>query len=87
MNEVTEKSKYIIDKLFKTDGVKGVSGYGLMLGIETDKSASDIAKDCLEKGLLVLTAHHNRVRLLPPLTITYDEIDEGLNILKEAIEK
>ena len=60
---------------------------GLMLGIETDKQASDIAKQCLENGLLVLTAHKNRVRLLPALNISYDEIDEGLKILKEVIEK
>ncbi len=87
LDEVNEKSKYIIDKLFKIDGVKGVSGYGLMLGIETDKNAAEIAKECLKNGLLVLTAHHNKVRLLPPLTISYNEIDEGLNILREAIEK
>ena len=40
-----------------------------------------------ENGLLVLTAHKNRVRLLPALNISYDEIDEGLKILKEVIEK
>jgi acetylornithine/succinyldiaminopimelate/putrescine aminotransferase len=58
-----------------------------MLGIETDKDATDIAKACLQNGLLVLTAHHNKVRLLPPLNITKAEIDEGINILKEAIEQ
>ena len=60
---------------------------GLMLGISTDKDAGEIAKSCLENGLLVLTAHKNKVRLLPALNISYDEIDEGLKILKEVIEK
>lgn len=85
--EVTAKSKYITDYLNKVNGVKSISGLGLMLGIETNKKAGDIAMECLEKGLLVLTAHKNRVRLLPALNISYDELDEGLKILKEVIEK
>ena len=60
---------------------------GLMLGISTDKDAGEVAKECLENGLLVLTAHKNKVRLLPALSISYDEIDEGMKILKEVIEK
>ena len=87
LGEVSEKGKYITEKLSEIKGVKGVSGMGLMLGIATDKNAADIAKECLANGLLVLTAHHNKVRLLPPLTIGYEEIDEGLKILREAIEK
>lgn len=87
LDEVNKKSEYIIKKLKEINGVKGISGMGLMLGIETDKNAGDIAKACLAEGLLVLTAHKNRVRLLPALSISYDEIDEGLKILKEVIEK
>ena len=73
--------------LFDIKGVKSVDSMGLMLGISTDKDAGEIAKSCLENGLLVLTAHKNKVRLLPALNISYDEIDEGLKILKEVIEK
>jgi acetylornithine/N-succinyldiaminopimelate aminotransferase len=87
LNDVNEKSKYIIDYLSKIKGVKSISGKGLMLGILTEKNASEIAKACLENGLLVLTAHKNKVRLLPALNISYDEINEGLKILKEVIEK
>jgi acetylornithine/N-succinyldiaminopimelate aminotransferase len=87
LNDVNEKSKYIINGLNKINGVKEISGMGLMLGILTDKNALDIANECLKNGLLVLTAHKNKVRLLPALNISYDEIDEGLKILKEVIEK
>ena len=87
LNEVTEKGEYIRKFLNKIKGVKSVSGKGLMIGIETDKNAGDICKKCLEKGLLVLTAHNNKVRLLPALNISYGELDEGLKILKEAIEE
>ncbi len=85
-NEVKEKSEYIKNKVLSFKGVKSVSGLGLMMGIETEKEASGILNKCLEKGLLVLTAK-TKVRLLPPLNITYDEIDEGLKILQEVIEE
>lgn len=85
LEEVTKKSEYIISRIKEIKGVKSVSGMGLMLGIETDKSASDIAGKCLEKGLLVLTAK-SKIRLLPALNITKEETDKGLKILKEVIE-
>ena len=82
--EVTGKAEYLRTKLSKLDGVKKVTGMGMMIGLETDKPAREVAERCLERGLLVLTAH-NRVRLLPPLTITKTEIDEGLAILRGAL--
>lgn len=86
LKSVSEKSKYIIKFLNSIKGVKGISGMGLMLGIETEKDAKEVVNTCLEKGLLVLTAK-TKIRLLPALNISYKEIDKGLNILKEVIEK
>ena len=48
------------------------------------EEAPDVVKKALEEGLMVLTAK-DKVRLLPPLTITYDEIDQGVEILKKAL--
>lgn len=87
LNEVTQKAEYITSQIKTWNNIKSISGKGLMIGIETTKSAGDIAKECLANGLLVLTAHKNKVRLLPALNISYEEIDEGLKILKEVIEK
>lgn len=86
LEEVNRKSEYIKSYLSKVKGVKSISGMGLMLGIETDKDAKDAANECLKKGLLVLTAK-NKIRLLPALNISQAELDEGLKILKEVIEK
>ena len=85
--DVSRKGDYIKQNLLSIKGVKSVDSMGLMLGISTDKDAGEIAKSCLENGLLVLTAHKNKVRLLPALNISYDEINQGLKILKEVIEK
>lgn len=84
--EVTAKGEYIRDYLSKIDGVDNISGMGLMIGF-TAGSAGETANKCLENGLLVLTAHQNKVRLLPALSISYAELDKGLKILKEVIEK
>ncbi len=84
LNEVKAKSEYIFEELGNAQGVKSVSGLGLMIGIETEKSAKDIVNACLEKGVLVLTAK-TKVRLLPPLNIGWDELKKAIAILKEAI--
>lgn len=81
LDEVARKGAYIREKLLTSPEVASVSGMGLMIGIELkDKKAGDVVKAALDKGLLLLTAK-TKIRLLPPLTITYEEIDKGLEIL------
>lgn len=84
LNEVTEKGNYIKKKLLEMSGVKSVSGLGLMLGVEIDGDAKQTADECLKKGVLILTAK-TKLRIVPPLNITYNEIDKALNILKECL--
>lgn len=86
LDEVNEKSKYLREKLLKIDEVESLSGTGLMVGIKLkSKNAADIVAKALEKGLLLLTAK-DKVRLLPPLTITYEEIDKGISIMEEILK-
>ena len=82
--EVRGKADYMRAKLKGFDGVKAVTGLGLMIGLAIEKNAKEVAAECLKRGLLVLTAH-DRVRLVPPLTITKTEIDEGLSVLREVL--
>ena len=85
LEKVAEKSQYIREKLMELPQVKSVSGMGLMLGVEIEgKEAGQVVKDALKEGLMILTAK-DKVRMLPPLTITYDEINEGIKILKKAL--
>lgn len=86
LDEVMKKSEHIKATLADVKGVKSVSGLGLMLGIETEKPAGDIIAKCIEKGLLVLSAKQ-KVRLLPPLNISDEELSKGLEILKGVIEE
>ena len=82
--EVQGKAEYLRAKLKGFDGVKRVTGLGLMIGLEVAKPAKEIAQNCLKRGLLVLTAHE-KVRIVPPLNITKTEMDEGLTILREVL--
>ncbi len=87
LNEVNKKGAYLMDKLKNLDGVKSVRGLGLMIGIELEKdNAHDIAVKCVESGLLIITAK-NLLRMLPPLIISYDEIDEAVKILDKTIQE
>ena len=85
LSEVQRKSEKIRTALAKVKGVKNISGMGLMLGIETDKPAGEVAKACLANGLLILTAK-TKLRLLPALNISDAELNEGLEILKGVLE-
>ena len=85
IEEVNKKGEYIKEELLKIKGVKAVRQQGLMIGIEVEDNAGDIAKKCTENGLLIITAK-TLLRMLPPLNITYDEIDEALSILKKVME-
>ena len=71
------------------DVVTDVRGVGLMIGVELrDKdAAAAVQARCLDDGLLVLTCGpgENVLRLIPPLTITDDELDHGLTILERAL--
>lgn len=84
--DVKEKSKVIFDTLTGSKGVISVSGLGLMIGIETVRDAGDIIKECMDQGVLVIKAK-NKVRLLPPLNISYELLAKALEVIKAACAK
>ena len=86
LNAVEEKGRYLEERLLKLDGVKSVRRLGLMVGIETDADAHDTAAKCVANGLLIITAKE-LLRMLPPLTITKDELDEALEILEKTLKE
>ena len=86
IEEINKKGTYFKEKIEKIKGVKSVRQQGLMIGIEVEGNAGDIAKKCTENGLLVITAK-TLLRMLPPLNIKYEEIDEALAILKKVMEE
>ena len=67
-------------------GVISVSGLGLMIGIKAEKPTAEIISEGLSRGVLFLSAK-DKLRLLPPLNITYAQIDEALSVLAEILEK
>lgn len=87
--QVNDKGEYFREKLSQLPHVENVRGMGLMIGADVaadwGKTAGNVASACIEAGLLILTAH-SALRFLPPLTITKEEIDEGLARLKAVLE-
>lgn len=87
LTQVKEKGEYLKNGILSigSPNILGVRGMGLMLGIivEDGKHAA-YANKLIEKGVLALTAGKNAVRLLPPLTISKEEMDEALTIMKEV---
>ena len=83
--EVAKKGEYLKEALLKMNHVTEVAGMGMMLGIELDTDVKPIVNTLMENGLLVLTAKH-KMRLLPPLNITQEELEQGLQILKDTLD-
>ncbi len=81
--EVKAKSEYIFNSLNGAEGVEYVSGLGLMIGIKTVKSAAEVVKSAMEKGVLCLTAK-DKVRLLPALNIPFEDLQKAIEIIKEV---
>lgn len=87
LDDVNKKAEFFRSELLKMNEVESVSGLGLMIGIKLkNKKAGDVVKSALEHGLLLLTAK-DKVRLLPPLNISVDEIKEGLEIFNTVLEE
>lgn len=86
-SHVRECRKRIEAELSSAKNVVSITGKGLMVGIEIapQLTASEVVGKCIEQGLIPLTAK-NKIRLLPPLNITFEELNKGLTILKKALE-
>ncbi len=84
LDDVKRKSEYIFKELEGAQGVKSVTGMGLMIGILPEKEcAKEIVRYCIDKGVLCLTAK-NKVRLLPALNIPDEILKEAVAVIKEA---
>ena len=84
LSDVIKKHEYIIKELSTADGVVSVTGMGLMLGIETTKSAKEIIAECIKRGVILLSAK-NKVRLLPALNIPFEQLQKAIEIIKEVV--
>ena len=86
LQDVREKGDYLEQQLRTIPAVKNVRRMGLMVGIEIEQDAHDVAVKCVQNGLLIITAK-DVLRMLPPLTITKENIDEAITILKNTLEE
>ena len=78
---VRRKSGYVFASLYGAKGSESVTGLGLMVGIKTVKPARDVVNACMERGVLCLTAK-DKVRLLPALNISMDELCKAIETIK-----
>ncbi len=88
LRAVEEKGEYLKQGILAmgSDKVKDVRGMGLMLGIIVDPAErAAMVAEIMDKGALVLTAGTDAIRLLPPLVISKQEMDEGLAIFREVL--
>ena len=83
LKEVEKKHSYIIDELSRCEGVKSITGMGLMLGIETVKDVNEVLSECQKNGILPIKAK-TKLRLLPPLNISFEDLKIAVDVIKNA---
>lgn len=84
--EVAEKGNYVMNALKGAKGITEVTGMGLMIGATTARPVGDVLADLRAEGVLALKAH-DRLRLLPPLTIGMDELEKAVGKIIEVCAK
>jgi len=89
--QAEEKGSYIIQKLKPLAGnsIINLNGLGMEIGLQLKDSetARRVIDRSFENGLHVIVGSENNIQIMPPLTISRDLLDAGLNILIEAIER
>lgn len=87
VNEVAAYLESELDKIVEEfDCVTGHRGMGLMQGLIVNKPTGDIINKAIENGLLIISAGADVVRMVPPLTITKENVDEMIGILRKALQ-
>ena len=86
LQDVTRKSELLRGLLKDAPGIEALTGLGLMIGIKTTRPASEIIADCMENGVLCLTAK-DKVRLLPALNIPDELLVKAAEVIKKAAAK
>jgi acetylornithine/N-succinyldiaminopimelate aminotransferase len=91
LENANQMGAYLRQKLLelKQDSplITEIRGAGLMIGVELARAGADLVAKCLEKGLHVNCTHDTVLRVMPPLTIRREEIDEAIGILAEAMHE
>ena len=82
---VDANGRALMARLADLPHVVDVRGAGLLLGVELDRAAAPVVRECAAHGLLVGTAGEHVLRLTPPLVVTRPEIDEALTVLAEVL--
>lgn len=91
LENATIMGALLIDRLLtiaeKYDWIEGARGIGLMTGLVLHDSALPLQKKLQEKGLLALTTAGRVLRMLPPLTVTTEEIEKAASLIAEACDE
>ena len=85
LENVAARGAQLSAGLAKLPGVREVRGRGLLLAGLLDRDAAPVVDECRARGLLVLTAGPDVLRLLPPLVVTEAEVDQALGVLHEVL--
>lgn len=89
LRQSTEKGEWIRSRIeaMNINSVKEIRGKGLMIGVEFEFETRTLVQKMMENGVLANATAGNVLRLLPPLNISYEDLDKALDILRKSLEE
>ncbi|MCY6370056.1 aspartate aminotransferase family protein [Clostridium ganghwense] len=91
ISSINEKSNYLFDKLNKFKEkysiINVIKGMGLLIGVSISTDTKKFVNECFNEGLLLVSAGEDVIRLLPPLNVSFKEIDSALSIFEKILSK
>lgn len=91
LSNVEQMSQYLLNKLKglkeKHSSIKDIRGMGLLIGLQLSIDTKEFIKQCIEKGLLLVGAGADVVRILPPLNVEAEYLDRAVDIIDSVLSK
>jgi len=89
MQQADEKGKWLKSEIsaIKNSNIKEVRGKGLMIGVEFNFETKPLVQKMLENGVLANATANNVLRLVPPLNISYEDLEAVIEVLKKSLKE
>jgi len=89
--EATEKGKWFVEKVKEKNpdaiGIKEIRGIGMMIGFEFDREAKPIVEEMMKRGVLANATAETVLRIVPPLNISYEDLQKVVDVMYESAQK
>ena len=91
LQQAAEKGRWLVEKVKEKNpdaiGIKEIRGIGMMIGFEFDREAKPIVEEMMKRGVLANATAETVLRIVPPLNISYEDLQKVVDVMFESAQK